>query len=77
MIFDMKVTTIEKDQDISNMRIDKPIKSLQTFELAISDKSDKKNKIIVFRVKYLLPPAIVARFDLPPFKKKFFSPLIK
>jgi excinuclease UvrABC nuclease subunit len=46
--FDMKVTTIEEAQDISTMRVDELIGSLQTFELGISDKSEKKNKSIAF-----------------------------
>lgn len=46
--FDMKVTTIEEAQDICNMKVDELIGSLQTFELAISDRSEKKNKSIAF-----------------------------
>ena len=45
--FDMKVTTIEEPQDISNMRVDELVGSLQTFELGISGRSEKKNKNIV------------------------------
>ncbi|MCI18307.1 gag-pol polyprotein, partial [Trifolium medium] len=44
--FDMKVTTIEEAQDISNMKVDELVGSLQ--ELAISDRSEKKNKSIAF-----------------------------
>jgi len=46
--FDMKVTTIEESQDINNMKMDELIGSLQTFELAISDRTKKKNKSIAF-----------------------------
>lgn len=46
--FDMKVTTIEKAQDINSMRVDKLIGSLQTFELGIIDRTGKKTKIISF-----------------------------
>ena len=40
----MKATTIEEAHDISNMRVDELVGSLQTFELAISDKTEKKNQ---------------------------------
>ena len=46
--FDMKVTTIEEAQDINNMKVEELIGSLQTFELAINDKSQKKKKNIAF-----------------------------
>jgi len=46
--FDMKVTTIEKTQDISNTKVDELIGSLQTFELAINDRCEKKKKNIAF-----------------------------
>jgi len=46
--FDMKVTTIDKTLNISNMKVDELIGSLQTFELAINDRTEKKNKIIAF-----------------------------
>ncbi|XP_050920158.1 uncharacterized protein LOC127137782 [Lathyrus oleraceus] len=46
--FDMKVTTIDEAQDIYNMKVKELIGSLQTFELVISDRSEKKNKIITF-----------------------------
>src|ERR1044072_1752866 len=46
--FAMKVTAIEKAQDIENMQVDELIGSLQTFELSINDKVDKKNKSIAF-----------------------------
>ena len=44
----MKVTTIEEAHDISNIMVDELVGSLQTFELAISDKSEKKNKTTTF-----------------------------
>jgi len=43
--FDMKVTAIEEAQDISSMKVDELIGSLQTFELA----SGYKKKNIAFR----------------------------
>ncbi|XP_050895373.1 uncharacterized protein LOC127101991 [Lathyrus oleraceus] len=46
--FYMKVTTIEEAQDIFNMRVDELIGPLQTSKLAISDRSEKKNKSITF-----------------------------
>lgn len=46
--FEVKVTTIEEAQDISNMRVDELVGSLQTFEFGISDKSENKNKSISF-----------------------------
>jgi len=46
--FDMKVTAIEEAQDISNMKVDELIGSLQTFELAINDICEKKKKNIAF-----------------------------
>lgn len=46
--FDMKVATIEESQDICNMKVDELVGSLQTFELAISDRSEKKKKSITF-----------------------------
>ena len=46
--FDMKVTTIEEAQDISNMKVEELVGSLQTFELAINERSEKKNKSIDF-----------------------------
>jgi len=44
----MKVTAIEEAQDIKNMKVEELIGSLQTFEMAINDKSEKKNKGIAF-----------------------------
>src|SRR4051812_1270490 len=46
--FDMKVTTIEEAQDISNMKLDELIGSLQTFELSICESVEKKNNSIAF-----------------------------
>ena len=37
---------IEEAQDISKLKVDELIGSLQTFEMGISDNVDKKNKII-------------------------------
>lgn len=44
--FNMKVTTIEEAQDINNIRVDELVRSLQTFELGMSDRSEKKSKSI-------------------------------
>ena len=46
--FDMKVTAIEEAQDICNMRVDELIGSLQTFELGLSDRAEKKSKNLAF-----------------------------
>src|ERR1044072_9485117 len=46
--FSMKVTTIEEAQDISKMQVDELIGSLQTFELNINERTDKKSKNIAF-----------------------------
>jgi len=46
--FDMKVTTNEEAQDIKNIKVDELIRSLQTFELAINDRCEKKKKNIYF-----------------------------
>ena len=46
--FDMKVTAIEEAQDINKMRLDELVGSLQTFELSINERSEKKNKSIAF-----------------------------
>ena len=46
--FDMKVTAIEEAQDICNMKVEELIGSLKTFEFAISDRFEKKNKSITF-----------------------------
>ena len=42
----MKVTAIEEAQDISKLKVDELIGSLQTFEMGITDNGDKKNKSI-------------------------------
>ena len=44
----MKVTTIEESQDISNMRVDEIIGSLQPFEMGMCDGYEKKGKSIAF-----------------------------
>ncbi|KAK2385434.1 putative mitochondrial protein [Trifolium repens] len=46
--FDMKVTAIEEAQDIANMKIDELVGSLQTFELTINERGDKKSKNVAF-----------------------------
>ncbi|XP_050888876.1 uncharacterized protein LOC127094045 [Lathyrus oleraceus] len=46
--FDTKVTAIEKAQDIRSMRVNELTRSLQTFELGISDRIEKKTKSIAF-----------------------------
>ena len=40
----MKVTAIEEAQDISNLKLDELIGSLQTFEMGFDDNSEKKSK---------------------------------
>ena len=47
-IFNMKVTTIEEAQDINNMKVDELVGSLQTFELGINERFEKKNRNIAF-----------------------------
>ena len=44
--FAMKVTAIEEAQDISNLKLDELIGSLQTFEMGFDDNSEKKSKVI-------------------------------
>src|ERR1044072_1532401 len=46
--FAMKVTTIEEAQDIRTMQVDELIGSLQTFEMTLNDKLEKKSKNIAF-----------------------------
>ncbi|MCI00186.1 gag-pol polyprotein, partial [Trifolium medium] len=46
--FDMKVIAIEEAQDIPSMKVEELIGSLLTFELAINERSEKKNKSITF-----------------------------
>jgi len=46
--FDMKVTVIEEAHDISCLKVDEMIGSLQNFELNINNKTDKNSKRITF-----------------------------
>ena len=46
--FAMKVTAIEEAQDISILQVDELIGSLQTFEMTLNERSEKKNKSISF-----------------------------
>jgi ribosome-associated translation inhibitor RaiA len=46
--FDMKVTTIEEAQDLSSIKVYELIGSLQTFNMSICDKLEKKNKSMDF-----------------------------
>jgi len=46
--FDMKVTAIEEAHDISNVKVDELIESLQNFEITINSKTDKKGNGIAF-----------------------------
>jgi len=46
--FDMKVIAIEEAQDISNMKVDELIGSLQNFEIVINNREEKKEKSITF-----------------------------
>jgi len=46
--FDMKVTAIEEAQDISSLKVDELIRSLQNFEITINSKTDKKGNGIAF-----------------------------
>ncbi|MCI24347.1 gag-pol polyprotein [Trifolium medium] len=46
--FDMKVTAVEEANDISEMKVDELIGSLQTFGVAINERSESKLKSIVF-----------------------------
>jgi len=46
--FDMKVTTIEEAQDISSLKVDELIGSLQNFEIIVNSKTDKKGTGISF-----------------------------
>lgn len=48
--FDMKFTTIEISQNINIIKVDELICSLLTFEMAIKDKSEKRNKGVSFKV---------------------------
>lgn len=42
--FDMKVITIEEAQDISTIKVDELIGSLQTFEMAVNDRTEKEKQ---------------------------------
>jgi len=46
--FDMKVTAIEEAQDISSLKVDELIGSLQNFEITFNRKTDKKGEGIAF-----------------------------
>jgi len=46
--FDMKVTAIEEAQDISSLKVEELIRSLQNFEITVNNKTDKKGKGISF-----------------------------
>ena len=47
-MFAMKVTTIEEAQDRSIMQVDELIGFLQTFEMTLNERPDKKNKSVAF-----------------------------
>lgn len=44
----MKVTPIEEAQDISSLKVDELIGSLQNSEITVNNKTDKKSKGIAF-----------------------------
>jgi len=46
--FDMKVIAIEEAQDISNMKVDELIGSLQNFEIVVNNRTEKKGESIAF-----------------------------
>ncbi|PNX66967.1 gag-protease polyprotein [Trifolium pratense] len=46
--FDMKVTAIEEAKEISEMKLDELVGSLQTYELATNERMEKKTKSIAF-----------------------------
>ncbi|XP_058767373.1 uncharacterized protein LOC131641069 [Vicia villosa] len=46
--FDMKVTAIEEAQDINLLKLDELVRSLQTFEMSVNERSEKENKSIAF-----------------------------
>ncbi|PNX59097.1 gag-protease polyprotein, partial [Trifolium pratense] len=46
--FDMKVTAIEESQDLANIQVDELIGSLQTYELSMNQRKEKKNKSLAF-----------------------------
>ncbi|KAK2456842.1 gag-protease polyprotein [Trifolium repens] len=47
--FSMKVTAIEESQDLSTMKVDELIGSLQTFEMTFEDRPEKKMKNLAFK----------------------------
>ncbi|KAK2410184.1 gag-protease polyprotein [Trifolium repens] len=49
--FSMKVTAIEESQDLSTMKVDELIGSLQTFEMTFEDRPEKKMKNLAFKTK--------------------------
>jgi hypothetical protein len=46
--FNMKVTAIKESQDLSTMKVDELIGSLQTFEMSLDDRPEKKLKNLTF-----------------------------
>ncbi|GAU48935.1 hypothetical protein TSUD_373440 [Trifolium subterraneum] len=46
--FDMKVIAMKEAQDISTMKVDELIGSLQTYESSVNERLEKKNKSIAF-----------------------------
>jgi hypothetical protein len=46
--FDIKVTTIEEARNLSSIKVDELVGSFQTYEMAINDRSKKKNESILF-----------------------------
>ncbi|XP_045799072.1 uncharacterized protein LOC123893185 [Trifolium pratense] len=46
--FDMKVTAIEESQDLATIQVDELIGSLQTYELGMNQRKEKKNKSLAF-----------------------------
>ncbi|PNX65989.1 gag-protease polyprotein, partial [Trifolium pratense] len=49
--FDMKVTAMEEAKDISQMKLNELVGSLQTYESAANERIEKKNKSIDFSSK--------------------------
>lgn len=45
----MKVSVIKEARDIITIKVDEMFNSLLTFEMAIIDKSKKRNKSVVFK----------------------------
>lgn len=44
----MKMTIIEEAKDLSSIEVDELIGSIQTFDMSINERSEKKNKCITF-----------------------------